>query len=241
MPTKIEWTDESWNPLKVKGGGYHCTKISEGCKNCYAEDFNRRFGNGVPYDNDPTEFVLDEKVLERPLRWKKPRRVFVCSMCDLFHEQVPLACIKQVYDVMVACPRHTFQVLTKRPERLANIEGPRWRKHIWLGVTVENQRYAAERILALLQIPAAVRFVSFEPLLEPIEIMKYKVDWAIIGAESGLRRRPCKIEWVRDLVKQCDAVGVPVFVKQLSINGKVSKNPADWPEDLRRREYCDEK
>lgn len=249
--------------------------------------------------NGKVECIFE--VLDKPLHWRKPRRIFVCSMGDLFHPDVPFEFITRIFDVMCSWrwankaderdgdesrlinPGHTYQVLTKRPERIQlwldwvahywpgdsafNIcadVGPTIPGHIWLGTTCENQEMADKRIPHLLKVSAAIRFISAEPLLEamdielvrnrpcphpgclnhvthPCEVCGYQrgrlpIDWVIIGCETGPKRRPCKIEWVRDLVGQCDAAGVPVFIKQLDLNGRVSKDPAEWPDDLRRRE-----
>lgn len=244
--TKIEWTDESWNP--VTG----CTKVSAGCANCYAEAIAKRFWRiqypampateAVSWPGRPRRFSdvqCHPERLDIPLRWRKPRMIFVCSMGDLFHEKVPVNFLKKVFGTIEHCPHHIFQILTKRPERMAKLYkpyagGPR---HLWLGTSVENQDNAW-RITELLKIPAAVRFVSCEPLLGPVSLLGYrtKLNWVIVGCESGPHRRECKLEWVRGIVEQCTQAGVRVFVKQLSINGKVSHDPNEWPADLRRRE-----
>lgn len=171
MTSKIEWTDETWNP--VTG----CTKVSAGCAHCYAERMARRLAGRCGYPEAPDHFkvTLHPKRLDQPLHWKKPRMVFVCSMGDLFHEDVPDEYIDRVWSKFYECPQHTFQVLTKRPERmyqwLVN-ELHNWRPlpNVWLGVTAENQTTADERIPVLLQIPAAVRFVSIEPMLGPVDL-----------------------------------------------------------------------
>jgi len=280
MGTKIEWTGESWNPV------VGCTKVSEGCQNCYAERMAGRLANmhqekyaavvkhetryeGI--EEDP-QFVFlpkwsgrifcDESVLDKPLHWRKPRRIFVCSMGDLFHEKVPFEFIHRVFDIICKTPWHTYQIPTKRPKRLleftqtcaqhngcgnsSSFDGARYHSmaswphaNVWLGVSVENQK-EMWRAGILGRIPAAVRFISFEPLLGdityyPIEMKQ--LSWVIIGAESGPKRRECKLEWVRDIVQQCKAADVPVFVKQLSINGKVEHNIEKFPEDLRLRQY----
>lgn len=186
MPTKIEWTDETWNPIRGTVGKWHCTKVSEGCKYCYAERLNRRFG-GPAYVVGADTLRLDKKVLEKPLHWKKPRRVFVCSMTDLFHEDLTDEQIRRVFDVMFKAKHHTFQVLTKRPRRMKEIvrvyggydpdgrpslstEYLDFAENIWLGVSVEDQATADERIPELLKTPAAVRFLSCEPLLGPLDL-----------------------------------------------------------------------
>ncbi len=271
--TAIEWTDRTWNP--VRG----CTRVSDGCRHCYAERVAYRFsGAGLPYEGlarkvngrpawtgvlrHPTE---DE--LLQPLSWRKPARVFVNSMSDLFHEALPDEVIDRVFAVMALAPRHTFQILTKRPFRMAQYVTPMRRQRIeeageriqpsrppahwhyvsdwsarlstwplpnvWLGVSCENQEAADARIPLLLQTPAAVRFVSAEPLLGPVDFSSWvwmktflaadgsgriptdELSWVIVGGESGPGARPCDVAWVRGIVKQCQAAAVPVFVKQL--------------------------
>lgn len=260
MPTKIEWTNETWNPV------VGCSKVSPGCKNCYAERMAYRLGcMGKPYYDMVQEgggwngkVELVKGVLDKPLHWRKPRKVFVCSMSDLFHEAVPDEFIWRVFRKMETASWHTFQVLTKRPERMAallddyllNVGERQPGGHIWLGTSVENQKWAAKRIPLLLQVSAAVRFVSCEPLLGPVEDLcrgfrgayycLLLCHWLIIGCESGPKRRPCKLEWVKRLIDQAHAANVPVFVKQLDINGRVSHNPEEWPEWARRREYPSE-
>lgn len=254
MSTKIEWADEVWNP--VTG----CDKVSPGCTNCYAKAMCRRFWKQWDREPPPNHFKvkLHSDRLEQPLHWRKPRRVFVCSMGDLFHEDVPSVFVGQVWMTMAGAPQHTFQVLTKRPERMIKfVHGlHKWAHaeqalpNVWLGVTAENQQCADERIPRLLQTPAAVRFVSVEPMLGPIKLWRgleqpqgdYLMlidacDWVIIGCESGPKRRPMKLEWALDLVRQCQEAEVAVFVKQVDIDGKVSKDPSEWPGELRVREY----
>ena len=240
--SKIEWTDKSWNP--VTG----CTKVSVGCANCYAETMAKRLkAMGSPGYEHGFKVTLHPDRLDQPLHWRKPFRVFVCSMGDLFHEDVPTDFLKRVFVTIQACPQHTFQILTKRAVRLCNtykppMGGP---PNVWIGVTAENQEQADKRIPLLLDVPAAIRFVSVEPCLSAVDLDGVEdtwaasvwLDWVIVGCESGPHRRECRIEWVRDLVEQCHATGVPVFVKQLSINGRVSKNPAEWPGALRVRDY----
>jgi len=299
--SKIAWTDETWNPI------VGCSKVSAGCANCYAERMAVRlagmarpgFGaDDIPPANAPEHYAcvitpggswngttkLVESALDKPLRWRKPRRVFVCSMSDLFHESVPDEWVDRVFAVMALCPQHCFQLLTKRPERMLSYM--RWAGHpdtvgrtdrrtkidgsghignhicgfanglswpfpnVHLGVSVENQQCADERIPVLLQTPAAVRFVSLEPMLGPVDLHRShqlaydggarvmsRIDWVVLGCESGSRRRPCLHEWMVDVVRQCKSAGVPVFVKQVSIDGKVSHDMAEWPAELRVREY----
>lgn len=365
LKTGIEWTDATWSP--VTG----CTKVSAGCKNCYAETVANRFwptqypavpasplpdqvANSLsipePLKRDLEQAVMrprqftdvqcHEDRLDQPLRWRKPKRVFVNSMSDLFHEDVPDAFIDRVFAVMALAYPHTFQILTKRADRMraylsAPDVGVRWlaaiyRHHgaepatddmayqerdaerwaskgldnVWLGVSAENQRFADERIPLILRTPAAVRFVSAEPLVEPMDldrvtcrrcgqsfsnrpepgrpercphcgtydgdtiatlhqrwlhvVYRHRLDWVIVGGESGPKARPCDVDWIRSIVRQCQDAGVPVFVKQLGtkpvqrdaalpadamlnliFRKKDPKggNPRYWPEDLNVRQY----
>ena len=259
----IEWTDATWNP--VRG----CTKISPGCKHCYAETFAERW-RGVPGNAYEQGFDLRlvPAMLPRPLRWKRPRTIFVNSMSDLFHEGVPFEYIAAVFGVMAACPQHTFQVLTKRADRLpqffawltacaevaasgndampwGGIHPMVWAlavvtkptiddatmqrvcdsslpwplPNVWLGVSVEDRKYGVPRIDHLRECPAAVRFLSIEPLLEDLgELDLRGIDWVIVGGESGPGARVFDIAWARSIVRQCRVAGVPVFVKQLGAN-----------------------
>ncbi|MBN1508607.1 MAG: phage Gp37/Gp68 family protein [Sedimentisphaerales bacterium] len=208
--SKIEWTECTWNP--VTG----CTKISPGCANCYAERMARRLrAMGQPNYRNGFKVTLHEHMLDLPLRWRRPRMIFVNSMSDLFHGDVPLDFIEKVFDVMGHARQHRFQVLTKRSERLAELSRRLvWPDNVWMGVTVENADYAF-RIDDLRQTGAAVRFVSFEPLLSPItDIDLSEIDWVIVGGESGPGARPMPREWVIDIRDQCIATGVPFFFKQ---------------------------
>lgn len=262
--TTIEWADVVWNP--VTG----CRKISAGCANCYAADVARRFwptqygqegSDGKPRPRVFEDVWTHADRLDEPLRWRKPRRVFVNSMSDLFHDDVPDEFIAAVFGVMAAAPRHTFLVLTKRPERMreffaqndpistlknaarrAGVALPKpdpesidWTceplPNVHLGVSVEDQRAADERIPILLDTPAAVRWISAEPLLGPVqfgvggEFFDYgrgrdernepRIRWVVVGGESGPRARPCDVAWIRSIVEQCRAASVPCFVKQL--------------------------
>lgn len=288
--TNIEWTDRVWNP--VTG----CTKVSQGCRHCYAETVANRFWHHqyvhtaargfIPvkaYSADAltgtprqfTDVMTHEDRLREPLKWKKPQRVFVNSMSDLFHEDVPDAFIDQVFAVMALAPQHTFQVLTKRPERMLaffadvpfrqemigieaerlsglsrynDTAAPRWPiplAHVWMGVSVEDQQTADERIPLLLQTPASVRFVSAEPLLRTVDLEGWigrhafgdtnnvsgGLDWVIVGGESGPGARPCDVAWVRSIVQQCQAAAVPVFVKQLGarpFDGSIDRASVDY-------------
>ena len=314
----IEWTDVTWNP--VRG----CSRVSEGCRNCYAE---RMASRGLPGQRSPTtgepfardghwtgKVELIPSKLNEPLSWRKPRRVFVNSMSDLFHEGLSNEDIERVFAVMTLAPHHTFQVLTKRPERMRewfssgvpgletreeNVQrAAEWRgkvvfdsrgsdrhlyppragdvsdrrrwpgwplPNVWLGVSVENQKTADERIPLLLQTPAAKRFVSYEPALGPVDFGPWiqpcgctvmvehrRLDWVIVGGESGPGARAFDVAWARVTVRQCKAAGVACFVKQLGAKPRTSDrdswewlhlasskggDPAEWPVDLRVREF----
>ena len=206
----IEWTDATWNP--VTG----CTKISAGCANCYAERFAERWRGiqGHAYEQG-FDLKLWPERLKIPHGWRKPRKIFVNSMSDLFHDDVPREYIKDVFQTMALCPRHTFQVLTKRAARLWILRDELdWPDNVWAGVSVENAA-ARKRILFLRDVPAAVKFLSCEPLLGPLPNMYLEgIDWVIVGGESGPKARPIKIEWVRDIMDQCRAAGIPFFFKQ---------------------------
>lgn len=287
--TGIEWTDETWNP--VRG----CSRVSAGCDNCYAMHTARRFDNQYGTYKGLTRIgsrgvdwsgvvrLVPEK-LDEPLRWRRPRRVFVNSMSDLFHESLSDEDIDRVFAAMTCAQRHTFQILTKRPKRmldyLSRDHGPvnvlarilnaarampkprgwiapeshGWPyRNVWLGVSCENQKAADERIPLLLQTPAAVRFVSAEPLLEPIDFDQSvcrksngtnDLDWIIVGGESGPGARPCDILWVGSIVAQCRDAGVPCFVKQLGQNtigvnlaDRKGGEPTEWPLSLRVRQF----
>ena len=206
----IEWTDATWNP--VTG----CTKISPGCKNCYAERLAFRLKEmGNPRYKNGFKISLHPGQLELPLRWGEPKMIFVNSMSDLFHEVVPDDYIRKVFATMVKADWHIFQILTKRAERLAKLapELP-WPAHVWQGVSIESQTYT-KRVTALLKVPAAVRFLSVEPLLGPIGNLPLNgIHWVIVGGESGPHHRTIKPEWVREIRKQCLTAEVPFFFKQ---------------------------
>jgi protein gp37 len=213
----IEWTEATWNPTQG------CTKVSPGCDRCYAERITQRFPKTYPHG---FALTLRPEVLELPLRWRRPRQVFVNSMSDLFHAGVPDAYIAAVFDVMVRSPQHTFQVLTKRAERLARL-APRlpWPAHVWMGVSVESPAYRW-RIDYLRQVPAAVRFVSAEPLLSALPDLDLAgIHWLIAGGESQPRCRPADLAWFRDLRDQCRRAGTAFFLKQLG--GHPSKRGGD--------------
>jgi protein gp37 len=268
--TKIEWADVSWNP--VSG----CSKVSTGCKNCYAETLSLRYGQTTaPWTarNAEQNVMLKPHKLREPLSkagpWKNPCRVFVNSMSDLFHEQIPDEYIAQVFDVMAAAPQHTFQILTKRPERMrdfrrawhADHPGCRPLPNVWLGVSIENRKWVG-RADVLRETPAAVRFISAEPLLGPLvctggffargddglyhrdwpdgyigdDLDLDGIDWCIAGGESGSGHRPLDVQWMRDLRDACAASGTAYFVKQLG-GARPGTALEDLPADLRIREF----
>jgi len=233
-----------------------CTKIAPGCKHCYAESIAKRFWKGRAF----TDVQCHEDRLDIPFHWRKPRKTFVCSMSDLFHEKVPFEFIDKVFDVIRRTPDHTYQILTKRPKRMADFIYQAYGvnhklDNAWLGTSISTQVDADKNIPILLQIPAAVRFVSIEPMLGNVALdsifIKQRIrkspgyfmsalpglHWVIIGCESGPGARLCSIEDIRATVKQCKDANVPVFVKQVPVNGKCNKNPDDWDEDLRVQEY----
>jgi len=286
----IQWTDATWNPTTG------CTKISPGCAHCYIERTPAFRIAGRKFDkNGHISLQLhNQRRLTQPLRWRNPRRIFVNSLSDLFHDDVPDQVLHQVYHTMEAAHWHTFQVLTKRPERMRaylqwrygpDADTPRGRipsRHIWHGVSVENQHFADERIPLLLDTPAAVRFISAEPLLGGVDLLlqprrrcyhdvlrgfidnEYpdqprqptaKLDWVIVGGESGPGARAFDLNWARSIIQQCHAAGVACFVKQLGahafegepenggggplygLRDRKGGDPGEWPEDLRVREY----
>lgn len=270
MSTNIQWTDDTWNPTTG------CTRVSAGCDNCYAVEVSRRmeamghdkkYGGLVVLNNRKQRHFngvvkCHEDVLDKPLHWRKPKRIFVNSTSDLFHRDVPFDFIDKVFAVMALCPQHTFQILTKRPERMAEHfkastardgmlkaaeemfatvnSGVVWERvlearkaawplpNVWLGTSVENQATADERIPHLLRCPAAVRFVSYEPALGPVDFSKIATDftrsqwgkqaaihWVVVGGESGPGARPFDIAWAGSVIDQCGWAGVACFVKQL--------------------------
>ena len=257
--SKIAWTDATWT---VTTG---CQAVSSGCARCYAATMTKRLAAmGLPeYQGllgDSGHFNgnvrLLPKNLDKPLHWKKPRMIFVDSMSDLFHEAVPFEFIDRVFAMMKRCGQHVFQVLTKRPERMAaylqtlKIAWPL--PNVWLGTSVENQTALDARWGHLRAYPAAIRFLSIEPLLGPLDLRAKWVqgwgtdDWIICGCESGPKRRPCEPEWIRSIVDQCAAAGVSCFVKQFPLarhrKGNpaphaVSHDPAEWPEWARVRQF----
>ncbi len=219
--SRIEWTETTWNP--VTG----CSKVSPGCAHCYAETFAERWRGvpGHPYE-DGFDLRLRPERLEHPMRWRRPRVVFVNSMSDLFHEDIPDDYVRAVFDVMRRADQHVFQVLTKREERLAELAPTLpWPANVWMGVTIENRRFV-RRADTLRDAPAAVRFVSAEPLLGPLEGLELRgINWVIAGGESGPRCRPMHLAWVRDLRERCRTYNVAFFLKQLG--GHPSKRGGD--------------
>ena len=206
----IEWTDATWNP--VTG----CSKVSPGCKHCYAERMAKRLqAMGQPNYANGFEVTLQPHMLELPLEWTRPRRVFVNSMSDLFHKDVPLSFIKKVFSVMRRANWHQYQLLTKRSERLLEVSPLlTWEPHIWIGVSVENDDYTT-RIDDLRKTGADVKFLSLEPLLGPLRKLNLRgIDWVIVGGESGPGARPMNPDWVRDIRDQCIRANVPFFFKQ---------------------------
>jgi protein gp37 len=243
--SRISWTQATWNPLAG------CTKVSPGCEHCYAEVMSRRlaamhrqgYENVINYKGKwNNQIDLIPSALSKPLHWKKPRLIFVNSMSDLFHKNVPEWYIASVFEVMMKANWHTYQVLTKRPERMHQIlDGADWwngSEHIWLGTTMENQTEADERAFHLRRIGPAVRFLSLEPMLEPIEIpLIEKWNWVIVGGESGPGARPFNWDWARSVRDQCREYEIPFFMKQ---GGGVRDKRAkleDLPNDLQIREF----
>jgi len=246
--SKIPWTEKTWNP--VTG----CTPISAGCLNCYAKKMHARLRDNFKvekYNHDFNEVRFHPECLKLPSACKRASMVFVNSMSDLFHEDVTN---QQICDVLSVCCAHKnvkFQILTKRAERMREFfewhhelqPQHDWRhsENIWFGVTTENQITASNRIQHLLHSPVYIRFLSVEPMLEELSIFTYleQLDWLVIGAESkgAYPGRECKIEWVRDLVRQAQEANIPVFIKQLHIDGKLIKDVNQFPEDLRLQDY----
>jgi protein gp37 len=236
--TKIPWATDVWNPT------VGCTKLSAGCKNCYAERIFERFNTGQKF----SEVRCYPERLDQPMHWEKPRRIFVDSMSDLFHEDVPSLFIDQVFETMYLAYWHTFMILTKRAVHMWDYVS--WRyisnqsailPNVWLGVSIENQPTADNRITWLLKTPATMRFVSVEPILGEVDLDKHEflcetwskggitigtyLDWVICGCESGPNARPMDLDWARSLRDQCQAAGVPFFLKQAKIDGKLTKMP----------------
>ena len=228
-PSKIEWTESTWNPSTG------CTKLSAGCANCYAEVMTRRlkamkldkYKNGFNLTCHPQELAV-------PYTWKKPRMVFVNSMSDLFHEDMPLDFIKAVFRVMNECPQHTFQVLTKRADILEKyFPLLDWTPNIWMGVTVESN-LVTKRIDSLRKVPAFIKFLSIEPMISAIPNLNLLgIDWVIAGGESGPKSRPIKEEWVVDIKNQCEKTDIPFFFKQWG-----GKNKKAAGKTLQGKIYC---
>lgn len=265
--TSIEWTDTTWNPTTG------CDKISTGCDNCYALAMARRLKamgqakyqtDGDPRTSGPGfGLAVHEDTLTTPFTWRKPRKVFVNSMSDLFHARVPLDFVRRVFEVIEATPQHTYQVLTKRASRLPKVADKLpWPPNLWMGVSVEDQEAANLRIPDLAKVPAAVRFLSCEPIIDEIDLAKTcpvepywhsAVDWVIVGGESGPGSRPLDVWWLRSLVQQCRDGGVPVFVKQFgsewakdalwggrsvsALGDPKGGHMGYWPADLQVREF----
>lgn len=208
--SKIEWTGSTWNPITG------CTKYSDGCTNCYAEKMANRLKNmGLKKYENSFNLTLHYENIEDPLFMKKPQTIFVCSMSDIFHKDVPDEFILKLFEVMNKAHWHTFQVLTKRAERIKELnDSITWTKNIWLGTTVESQK-VIHRIDYLRESGAYIKFLSIEPLLTPINDLKLKnIDWVIVGGESGAKARPMLKEWVIDIKNQCNTQDVPFFFKQ---------------------------
>ncbi len=217
--SSIEWTESTWNPITG------CDRVSPGCAHCYALDLSarlKRFGQ-AKYQRDGTRpssgpgfaVTLHPQTLDVPLRWKRPRMIFVNSMSDLFHEEVPLEYIEEIFAVMQRAEQHTFQILTKRDERLSELaEKLPWPANVWMGVSIENRRFV-HRADHLRRVPAAVRFISAEPLLGPLDSLELDMmDWLIAGGESGHKHRPVQEKWLIDLRDRCVEAEVPFFFKQ---------------------------
>ena len=238
--TSIEWAERSWNP--VTG----CTKVSPGCDHCYAEAMAKRLqAMGQPHYAHGFAVTLHEDILTLPLTWKQPSRIFVNSMGDLLHSQVPDAFIARAVDVMREASWHTFQILTKRPGRLRRLATTLdWPPNVWVGVSIEADRFVA-RADALRTVPAAVRFLSCEPLLGPLPSLTLDgIGWIIVGGESGPGARPMDPSWVRALIERCREQQIAVFMKQMGAgwakaHGERGKGGdiATWDADLRVREY----
>ena len=269
--TSIEWTDKTLNPLRARRRdtgkvGWYCEHASPGCIHCYAETFNGRHlpkgGTALAYsvpNRDKLEIFLDTEMLKLPLQWRKPSRIFLCSMTDLFGEFVPDDLIAEVWRMISKVPRHTFNILTKRADRMAELMPQLVATFgvlptAWLGVSVDNQQYADQRTPLLLRTPAAKRWISYEPALGPVDFRIFlpSLGWIIVGGESGPGARPFNLSWVRSVIMQCKASDVACFVKQLGkfpieqsdhsqervlLNSGKGGDPSEWPEDLRVREF----
>jgi protein gp37 len=259
--TAISWTDCTDNIIVVKGGGWHCQKISAGCANCYAEALNQNTffgGNKLPYSGEPPDLILKRDIFQSWPRQRKPKKHFVASMTDVFGEWIDPTWHEEILNAMWSSPNQTFQILTKRPhimrdrclQWMKEWGLPRMPDNIWVGTTVENQAVAGDRIPALVEIPAKIHFLSCEPLLEKIDLTEWikSLQWVITGGESGKKARPCHIDWVRSLVEQCQFADIPVFVKQLGsnpvdsspyIDGVVANNYRFSTSDSKGSDLCD--
>jgi protein gp37 len=286
--TSIEWTNKSWNPIRARRAmlddsvrvGWHCEPVSGGCKFCYAEEINGRFGTLLEYKPGhlkDVEIFMDERMEREPLKWREPAMVFPCSMTDLFGDFVHVDLILRMFAVMSMTPHLTYQVLTKRPQRMCELSiyfERRWREtegqrynlalaiggdleraeiarasswplpNIWFGTTTEDQESYDQRVPWLSSTPAAVRFISVEPMIGPVRMPDPfftggPVDWCIIGCESGRNARPFDLGWARGLIADCRTAGTAPFVKQLpsARRGKPLKAIEDFPDDLRVREW----
>ena len=247
--TKIEWVQnqdgtkgQTWNPMTG------CTKISPGCKHCYAETMAKRLKMmGVQGYEKGFELVLHEQRLEQPLKRKKATTYFVNSMSDLFHENVPDHFIEQVFEVIEKTPQHTYQIVTKRSERMADFcQTHQVPDNAWLGVSVEDKKYGLPRIEHLRTIDAHIRFLSIEPLLENLGTIDLSgIHWVIVGGESGPKARPLKIEWVTKIKNQCQKADIPIFIKQMGSNwarnhhakNRKGNDMTEWDKELRVRNY----
>lgn len=228
-PSKIEWTEATWNPSTG------CSKISAGCANCYAEVMTRRLqAMGMEKYKDGFNLTCHYKELQLPYTWKKPRMIFVNSMSDIFHENMPFDFIKAVFKVMNECSQHTFQVLTKRADILEKYYTLLdWTPNIWMGVTVESDR-VTNRIDALCKVPAYIKFLSMEPMISAIPNLNLlNIDWVIVGGESGQKARPINEEWVIDIKNQCEQKQIPFFFKQWG-----GKNKKASGKLLQGKKYC---
>lgn len=219
-PSAIEWTEHTWNPITG------CTKISPGCKYCYAEEMSKRLkAMGTPGYENGFELSLMPERLSQPLSRKKPTKYFVNSMSDLFHERVPLEYIDKIFDVISSTPHHTYQILTKRADRLADyFDGKKVPENAWLGVSVEDREYGIPRIDYLRSVDASIRFLSVEPLLEDLSEINLKdIHWVIVGGESGRYARPLRFKWVDNVRMQCKRSGTAFFFKQWGTWGSDGK------------------
>ena len=263
LPGSKYWMHSN-NPLRDVRGGFHCTKCAPECQYCWAEGFNLRTMKGKPYDGQKTEFYIDEKVLAKLSMGGKPKTFFVCDMCDLFHEDVPFELQERILMniPMSVLSEHIYLITTKRPYlmsrtlRIMQNKYEYYRDNLWLGVSLISNQYVSQILTDnLLRIDEVNRWLSIEPLIGAIDLSflsepapkrwridttitskAKRIDWVVVGAESGHERRPSRIEWVRHIVQQCQEFEIPVFVKQLDIGGKLIRDINKFPEDLRVRE-----